>query len=479
LPDEPAWYIDGQILDEDYVYASFLQSKMYEREVQCNDCHNVHSTQLLFEGNDLCLQCHQAETYDNYNHHFHKKAGMPGEPVISESGVTFEVGSGTECINCHMHGRYYMGVDYRRDHSFRIPRPDLSIKHGTPNACNQCHINESNQWADNYITRWFGESRRYHYSEALAGAKNQKPGALDELAAILENELYPPNIRSLALEKIGIYYQDSVSDLSEKYINHLNPSFRLSSIRSMHAPSERNIPILLNSLKDDIKAVRCEAVQRLMQIGEDRIPDDYLELYQIVLKEYEQVLFFNADFPTGKVNLGNFYSRQNKLHLAEKYYLSALEQDNELYYIKLNLAYLYNRLNQNEKAEKLFRDYLKQEPEDAETLYSLGLLLTEMGKYKESLSTLLNVVEMTPERPRVNHNIAMMYDFMKDKEKAEEYLKKEIEATADLNSHMELMKFYIDNNQLEKALEYGNKILEEYPEAGQVKQAVEAISNRL
>lgn len=479
LPDEPSWFIDGQILDEDYVYASFLQSKMYEREVQCNDCHNVHSTELLFEGNDLCLQCHHAETYNSYNHHFHKEAGMPGEPVISESGVKFEVGSGTECINCHMHGRYYMGVDYRRDHSFRIPRPDLSIKHGTPNACNQCHTDETNQWADRYITQWFGESRRYHYSEGLAGAKAQKPGAVTELKAILENDLYPPNIRSLALEKIGFYYQDSVSDLSEKYINHLNPSFRLSSIRSLQVQNEKNINLLLSALTDDTKAVRYEAAQRLMQIGEEQIPSSYKDVYQKVLKEYEQVLFYNADFPTGKVNLANFYYNQNKLQQSKKYYLLALEQDSELYFIKLNLAYLYNRLKQNDQAEKLFREYLQREPEDAEALFSLGLLLTEMGKYTESLSTLLKVKEMTPERPRIHHNIAMMYDFMKDKEKAEQFLKMEIEVVDNLNSRMELMRFYIDNNQLKKALEYGNEILNDYPEAEQVKQAVETLENQL
>lgn len=33
-----------------------------------------------------------------------------------------------------------MVVDPRRDHSFRVPRPDLSVKIGTPNACTGCHL---------------------------------------------------------------------------------------------------------------------------------------------------------------------------------------------------------------------------------------------------------------------------------------------------------------------------------------------------
>ena len=32
-----------------------------------------------------------------------------------------------------------MIVDERRDHFFRIPRPDESARWGTPNACNSCH----------------------------------------------------------------------------------------------------------------------------------------------------------------------------------------------------------------------------------------------------------------------------------------------------------------------------------------------------
>ena len=36
----------------------------------------------------------------------------------------------------------YMDVDPRRDHSFRVPRPDLSVNLGTPNACTRCHLRD-------------------------------------------------------------------------------------------------------------------------------------------------------------------------------------------------------------------------------------------------------------------------------------------------------------------------------------------------
>jgi len=472
LPDEPEWFVDGQIRDEDYVYASFIQSKMYQRGVKCSDCHNVHSGKRHFDGNRLCLQCHQKNIYDTYEHHHHKTAGMPGKAVISESGVKFDVGSGTQCVNCHMHGRYYMGVDYRNDHSFRVPRPDLSKKNGTPNACNQCHVDKSNDWSDNYITEWFGKERRFHYSQAFEGAKNADSKAAVQLKEIVGNELYPPNIRSLALQDLGTYFPDSLGNLVDTYIQNLDPSLRLAAMRTLHQPTQHNIDLLLNALADETKAVRIGAVQNLIQIGGENIPAKYKTLYERALEEYKQALFYSADFPTGKINLANFYYYQKQFPEAEKYFKQALEQDRELFFVNLNLAYLYNQIGQNGKAEECFRTYLKRQPEDAGALYSFGLLLSEAGKYDESLENLLKASRVDPKYPRVNHNIAMLYDFLKDKGKAEEYLQKEIEAVNDLNSRMELLQFYLTNNLRQKALGYCGEILQRYPDSEEVKKVL-------
>ena len=113
---------DGQIDEEDYVYGSFRQSKMYDEGVKCSDCHDPHTLKLKFDDNNLCIQCHAPTVYDTETHHFHAEN--------TEASL---------CINCHMTGKNYMGNDFRRDHSFRIPRPDQSVAYGTPNACIGCH----------------------------------------------------------------------------------------------------------------------------------------------------------------------------------------------------------------------------------------------------------------------------------------------------------------------------------------------------
>nr|WP_319401631.1 multiheme c-type cytochrome [uncultured Carboxylicivirga sp.] len=472
LPENPTWYIDGQILEEDYVYASFMQSKMHMKEVQCNDCHNVHSGKLLYgnqgtQYNKLCAQCHVADIYDTPEHHFHKTEGMDGEALISESGIKMDVGSGALCINCHMHGGNYMGVDYRRDHSFRIPRPDLTIKYGVPNACNQCHTDKSAQWSEDYITKWYGKSRRYHFAEAFSAAQNEDTAAVKRLEIIAIDELYPMNIRALAVRHLGTYFQDSLKIHLDNYLHNLDPTVRVAAVRADQVQSKDDIKRLLPLLSDETKAVRTEAFRSLMSVGEDNIPKVYNTSYEKSKDEYEQVLFYNADFPTGKFNLGNFYYNQGKTDLAIRWYLKALQQDNELHFVKLNLAYCYNSLGQNDRAAVLFEDYLNAEPTDANAMYSYGLLLSEMKKYDESLKMLEKSYKANSSRPRVAYNIAMMYDFKGDIIKAEDYLKKEIALMHDYNSNAGLLQFYLNSGMHSKALVLAKQLIIDYPEASQ------------
>ena len=472
LPEEPSWYIDGQILEEDYVYASFMQSRMHMKEVQCNDCHNVHSGKLLYgnvgtQYNQLCAQCHVPDIYDTPEHHFHKTEGMEGETLISESGIKMEVGSGALCVNCHMHGHYYMGVDYRRDHSFRIPRPDLSKKYGVPNACNQCHAKETNEWAEKHITEWHGKSRRFHFADAFDAAFNENREALERLSIIADEELYPMNIRALAIQYMGNYFQDSLKTRLDNYLHHLNPTLRIAAATSVYIQNEEDIKLLLPLLNDETKAVRIETARKIMVAGEDNIPDNQKDIYKKTLDEYKQVLLYNVDFPLGKYNLANFYFSQGMLEEALYFYQESFAQDKELHFVKLNLARCYNRMEDNEKAANEFAEYLKLEPHDAQGMYSYGLLLAEMKKYDDALQWLEKSYITNQNIPRVAYNLAMMYDFMGDKAKAELYLKKEIALMNDYNNKAGLLRFYLNNRMQQNALTLALQMAKDYPEARQ------------
>ena len=143
LLTSPLYHADGQQRDEVYNWGSFLQSKMHANGVTCSDCHDPHSGKLRAEGNGLCATCHLPSKYDTATHHHHKPAS-----------------AGAACVSCHMPTTTYMVVDPRRDHSLRVPRPDLSAKLGTPNACNDCHANRDTRWAAAQVKNGTDMTRR-------------------------------------------------------------------------------------------------------------------------------------------------------------------------------------------------------------------------------------------------------------------------------------------------------------------------------
>ncbi len=137
LLTENVYYPDGQVLDEDYEHGSFIQSKMYHKGIRCSDCHDPHSARLKRQGNEVCTSCHQhpVAKYDTVAHHRHQPDSV-----------------GAQCVNCHMPTTTYMAVDARRDHSLRIPRPDLSTTLATPNACTGCHLKLENVSTEKHMT---------------------------------------------------------------------------------------------------------------------------------------------------------------------------------------------------------------------------------------------------------------------------------------------------------------------------------------
>lgn len=477
LPTEPYYHIDGQILEEDYVYGSFTQSKMYMNDVQCNDCHDVHSTKLLFDGNDLCLQCHKADDYDTKEHHFHKEYGEKGDAVTSVAGVKFEVGEGTQCINCHMHAQYFMGVDYRNDHSFRIPRPDLSEKLGTPNACNQCHNDKTNKWAQNYIIEWYGKSRHYQYGEAFALANTGNYDGFLSLKGIVYDDLYPEMIRATAIEYLGRSYQDSSKTILFEMMQNMNSIIRLTAARSLILDTELSLTNLYPLLNDEIKAIRLECANKLMGVDTNLIPKNYKETLKKVNNEYFNTLEHNADFPGGKFNLANYYYNTDQLKEAEHFYLEALKQDKELHQIKINLAYLYNATGKPEKAELLFKSYLDENPDDGNVLYPYALLLSELTRYEESMEYLLKASKAQPNNARIDYNIAMMYDFFKEKIKAEKYLKLAIEKDEyNISYYSALLNFYFTNNDTKNVKIVAKIIIEQFPDV-ENRSELEALIN--
>ena len=259
------YHPDGQILEEVYVYGSFTQSKMYHNNVYCTSCHDPHSLQLKFDGNALCTQCHEPQKYDVETHHFHKTDT-----------------DGAACINCHMPGKLYMVNDFRRDHSFRIPRPDLSIYYDTPNACNQCHDDQNARWAADAIEKWYGNERRTHFSPALAAAQSGDLTAIPFLLEMVGDTSYPAIVQATAVQ---LFSQINAQETNQKIYESLknaNPLIRYSAMGAFeNSPVEDRLRYISPLLTDSVRAIRTNAAYLLADIDENLFQGDLKSAFGI------------------------------------------------------------------------------------------------------------------------------------------------------------------------------------------------------
>ncbi len=448
------YFADGQILEEVYVYGSFLQSKMAARDVRCSDCHDVHSIKRIKPGNDLCLQCHKAAVYDTGDHHFHKGKGEPGEPIKSSSGeILFEVGTGAQCEQCHMPGRNYMGVDYRPDHSFRIPRPALGKAIGAPNACNRCHVDKTVQWSADAMTKWYGERKRPHYGTILAQARRGEPGAVEGLVRLTEDRLYPAIVRATALFLLASHPgEESLSVFLEGLADE-ESLIRHTAVRNLPEQDPQRLVRLLGPLLyDPVKAVRIEAAARLAGVPESYMTAELKGRYESALSEYVRATERTADFAASRHNLANLYARLGDMDRAVLHYKKAIEIDDQFYPAKVNLASLYNRLGENDAAERLLREVLAIQPDFHEVEYSLGLLLAETRKYAEAEVYLAQAARGMPRRERIYYNLGLVRQHLHQDTGAEEALKTAHGLAPDNGDYLyALAVFYLQRHRLADA----------------------------
>ncbi|MGB5746603.1 MAG: tetratricopeptide repeat protein [Desulfobacterales bacterium] len=467
LLDEGLYFVDGQIHDEVYVYGSFTQSKMYGRDVRCSDCHDVHSIKTVKAGNDLCLQCHRAGVYDTKAHHFHKKKGEKGDPIKSADGqVLFEVGSGAQCMQCHMPGRYYMGNDYRPDHSFRLPRPDFSIKFGTPNACNRCHIDKSAQWSDEYITRWYGPGRRAHYGTIIDAGRKRLPNAHAELIRLAGDPLYPVIVRATALSLLGAYSPTQTAGAYKLALMDDEALIRRTAVDHLNLPDLKEQATLLTSaLYDPVKAVRTEAARRVTDLSTPGLDAGQKTVFQKDLAEYQDAMEYSGDFAFGRYNLGNLFGNLNQPDKAIENYRAAIRIDNQFYPAKVNLAMLYNETGRKNEAEVLLREVVAAHAELHEVQYSLGLLLAEKKRFEEAARYLAAAAAGLPQRSRVQYNLGLLLQLIKRDAEAEAALLAALEIEPDnLDYLYALTDHYLKRQKFTQARQIAEQMIVKHPD---------------
>jgi len=393
----PMYYSDGQIKEEVYVYGSFLQSKMYEAGVNCIDCHNKHTMKLKIEGNGLCLQCHSNETYNVQTHHQHPQAS-----------------SGAQCVNCHMPSNRYMGVDDRRDHSFKIPRPDISSKYGTPNACIKCHDNKSDQWASRNLEKWYGKPEPLNVNKKyLMNLNSGKKITLKQHFSIIADDKLDIISRATAIQLLSYTIQSASLNVLPiealaPYLTSEEPLFRLSSVAAatLLLPADK-IKYVSPLLNDQYKSIRVAAA-RMLATSNIAIVNQSL-----FNKAFEALLHAN-DINNwrgeGAVNQGELAIEMNNLIEAEKFFKNAITIEPYFEVGYINLADVYRAQQETRMVATTLLEGIEKNPKSAALHYSYGLHLVRMKKIQKALPMFKESMKLMPQNSQYAYTYILGLD---------------------------------------------------------------------
>jgi Flp pilus assembly protein TadD len=389
---DPLYYPDGQIRDEVYVYGSFLQSKMYQAGVSCTDCHNPHTARLRSDGapSNVCSTCHLPTKFASTEHHHHAPADV-------------------ECVDCHMPTTDYMVVDPRRDHSFRVPRPDLSAVIGMPNACNGCHEDKGAEWAAEATREWYGEPAAGHFAHAMHAARSGDPQANERLLAVANDATVAGIVRATALSLYTSPLSQQQAESVQRALRDADPLVRLAALRSLSVlPPDAALQWAVHLLGDPLLAVRIAAFDALSP-AQDTLPAANRAAFENARRDFVGAQMAVAERPEAHGNLASAYAAAGDFAAAESSYLFALEREPRAVALRVNLADLYRQMSREEDAESVLRAGLDIDAANPSLHHSLGLLLVRMQREEEAVTELALAARLAPQVARYTyvHAIAL------------------------------------------------------------------------
>ena len=380
------YFPDGQQRDEVYTYGSFLQSKMYHAGVTCADCHDPHTQKLRAPANEVCGQCHRLASYDSPRHHFHA-AGSPN----------------ARCVSCHMPDTTYMEIDPRHDHSIRVPRPDLSVSLGVPNACSRCHRERDASWADRMLRERLGRAPNgfQRFAGAFAADDRGESTAADSLERVFADSTQPPLVRASALARLARHPGDAALEAARTGADDGYPLIRLAALQVLEAlPPRERVTVGVPLLGDTTRAVRQGAAWVLAPMADSLRTPLQQRAYAAAETEFIQSQRYNADRAGNRLSLAAFYAQRGKLDSATTEYRAALHLAPQLREARLGLAVVLDAQGRLADAVRTLDSARVQYPRDRDVLLGLALLSRDAGDTVAARRYARLLVEAHPQDPR-------------------------------------------------------------------------------
>ncbi|KAF5884768.1 MULTISPECIES: tetratricopeptide repeat protein [Rhizobium] len=401
------YFPDGQIRDEVFEYGSFQQSKMARAGVTCLDCHRPHDAGLKAEGNALCTQCHTETKPERFVKQ--DPSGLFDTPAHTRHQAS---STGAQCANCHMPERTYMKVDPRRDHSFVIPRPDLSATLGTPNACTTCHVDRTNDWAAEKMDKWYGTQwrKRASIAHAFTGAANGDGAAVEALRDLVGDQTQAGIVRGSAIAAMsGTGGADITADI-QTAATDADPLVRLGAAEAAgNIPPEQRLDAIGKLLGDQTRAVRVAAANVLAGTPPHLFGDQQVN-FEAAVADLRAYVEANADVAETQSNYGFFLFARQRTAEAEAAFRRAISLDSTLEGMRINLAEFYRATGQNDRSEQTYAEAIGMAPERADLRYGHALSLVRKQALAEAITELAEAVRLDPQNSRYKTTLAVALD---------------------------------------------------------------------
>jgi len=207
----------------------FIKGKPGSR-INCLSCHTMHEGdpkgQLTADmrTNQACNQCHQ-----QFNE---------PQKLIAHTKHQAE-SAGSSCYACHMPQVVYGVMSFHPTHDITVPQPELTAAGGVPNACNQCHVDRSVNWAiaqsktlwpDRYKNSQASPDDQFNEAEGVralfAGDALTRAMAADALTAHTDPDYYLPFLtEAFASENYPIVRYFAANGLAAAHWNLPKPDY--------------------------------------------------------------------------------------------------------------------------------------------------------------------------------------------------------------------------------------------------------------
>lgn len=223
-------------------YSDAMRGSCYS-QLTCTKCHDPHQamgqswSRTPAEDDAVCLSCHQQF--------------VPHEPRLAHTRHAVD-SEGSRCMNCHM-PRINEGLEeVVRTHMIFSPTNSAMIESNQPNACNQCHAEQSIDWTLGHLKEWYGA--RYDQRSIQANYRDREASAAKGWLQSKNESVRLVAADSLTRAKATWALPDLWSALDDPFV--LNRQFARIGLERMldirlsdfgyqfyHLPEERKLPI--------------------------------------------------------------------------------------------------------------------------------------------------------------------------------------------------------------------------------------------